>query len=523
MAKVKASERYIPVLIFVTLSALIALQAVWLMDAYHYKKQELNGKTRDAVLATTQRLQTEEDTKLVLNNMDSLLAGINEIPDIEKEARVITSRIKNQVSIQSSAEGGLTRQELSIINDSGNTTTVLSVHGGKTQKVVLRSGSTKVQNPKKKAKKLEKLFLKIALNATDAKKSIEARIDSQKVRLTLNEELKNRGIDLIPEFSVSYFPRDTIAKKAGSHVLCSTPGITTILPPVISMPIFPDDLLGGDFMIRVGYISTKNFLFRQMTGLLALSLAITILVGFVMIYIFKHLLSQEKLHRLKNDFVNNMTHELKTPIATISLAVDAINKSWVRHDDERFAEYTRILREENQKLNSHVERVLQVAQLDKGELSLHKTNVRLVELLQACIKAHALQIEKLGATVNCNFPETPVEVNADVLHLGNVFSNLLDNALKYCKGHCVVDILMEHKEKLVTVHFRDNGIGIDAEALKKVFDKFYRVQGGNVHDVKGFGLGLSYARSVIEAHGATIEVKSVIGEGSEFIVKLKTT
>jgi two-component system phosphate regulon sensor histidine kinase PhoR len=212
-----------------------------------------------------------------------------------------------------------------------------------------------------------------------------------------------------------------------------------------------------------------------------------------------------------------MTHELKTPIATISLAVDGISNPVIKNDETKFNKYTSILKEENKKLNDHVERVLQMALLEKGELILDKKSVGLRSLLESCISTRQLQIQNKKATVVLNATEE-VTVNADEFHLQNAFTNLLDNALKYSGENCEIIISLNKQGDII---FKDNGIGIDKIIQEKVFEKFYRAQGGNLHDVKGFGLGLSYVKSIIEAHGGTIELKSEKNKGSEFIIRLK--
>lgn len=236
-----------------------------------------------------------------------------------------------------------------------------------------------------------------------------------------------------------------------------------------------------------------------------------------MIYTFRRMLSQEKLNQIKNDFVNNMTHELKTPIATMSLALDAISNKAIKNDERKFENYTRILKEENKKLNNHVEQVLQLALLESGKLALNKLAVDLNLLIKKSIQTHQLQIEEKKAKVMYEGEENAI-VNADELHMQNLFNNIIDNALKYSANECIVKIKLQKRDNSVIISIADNGPGIDTHLHEKIFEKFFRVQGGNLHDVKGFGIGLSYVKSVIEAHNGNITLKSDIGKGSEFII-----
>lgn len=277
--------------------------------------------------------------------------------------------------------------------------------------------------------------------------------------------------------------------------------------------------------------ATHNFLFLQfpaktnmvlagLKGSLALSIVFSLIVLGVFYYTMRLISKQKRLSDIKNDFVNNMTHELKTPIATISLAVDAINNPAVKNDEEKFRDYSRILKEENGKLNNHVERVLQLSLLEKGKLQLHKTKVDINQLIQSVIDSFKLRLIEQKAMVTFVPLHEDASLFADEHHLSAVFSNLLDNALKYSTGECRIEITVLKTNDRFIVLFRDNGIGIETTHQEKIFEKFYRVQGGNLHDVKGFGLGLSYAKSIVESHGGTIELHSEKGEGTEFLIKL---
>ncbi len=520
----KRSKRYIPVLITLALLSLICLQIVWLFFVYKYKTQELMDKTREAVLETTKRLQKEEDSKLILNNIDSLLVNDNIIgSDSKEEIRVIVSNIKNKLKIDTIRGNRRTHIEkkVRIIGDSVSSTTIYKIAEGSSPDVAVQSATYNKGKIKKKAGDLKSLFLKMAINAQNAHKNLSSRVDFKKVLKILKVELLKQGIDLNPEVGISFIPKDNKPNAIDMYTVFNTPGFYDAPFEIALLPLFPDDIFNGNAFISVSFKSTTNFVVKQMAGLLSLSLFITILIGFVMIYLFRRMLSQEKLHQLKNDFINNMTHELKTPIATISLALEGINNPAIKNDDEKFNNYSAILKEENKKLNDHVERVLQMALLDKGELVLDKKQINLKPILESCINAYQLQIQNKKAKLNFDCDVERIFVTGDEFHLLSAFNNLLDNALKYSGDNSEItvslDIVGDHAE----ICFKDNGIGIDKNLQEKVFEKFYRVQGGNLHDVKGFGLGLSYVKSIIEAHGGTIELKSEKNNGSEFIIKLK--
>ena len=546
----KNSKRYIPLLITIALLALIGLQINWLFLVFKQKEQELSDKTREAVLEMRNHLKEEEDAELIVQNMDSLLLTDNILgSDSKEEIRVIVSSFKNKFKIDTIKGGANINEELRIINDSSESTTIVNVTNGKMKKIIISSESghgynkqvkalesnisstekpskekefeNKViekQKIKRKVAELQKVFFKMALSSGTIEKDIDSMYNYNKVQAHLKQELLKQGIDIEPDFALYFFPNRHPA-KIKYHVICGTPDFGKMLPAFFSMPFYSysESFYDGNVIIKIDYASTTNFVIKQMAGLLGLSLFITLLIGFVMIYLFKRMLSQEKLHQMKNDFINNMTHELKTPIATISLAIDGINNPAIKNDEVKFNTYTSILKEENKKLNNHVERVLQMALLEKGELNLDKKVVDLKRLLENCINTQQLQIQNKKAKVVLNATQE-VSVNGDEFHLMNAFANLLDNALKYSGENCEITIALNKQGE---ISFKDNGIGIDKSAQEKVFEKFYRAQGGNLHDVKGFGLGLSYVKSIIEAHEGTIELKSEKNKGSEFLIKLK--
>ncbi len=276
---------------------------------------------------------------------------------------------------------------------------------------------------------------------------------------------------------------------------------------------------------------THNYLFLQfpeagtlvikdMRNILLLCVFFSVIIIFLFWYTVRLIVKQKKISEVKNDFINNMTHELKTPIATISLAVDAISNPLIKNDVAKFDQYTSILKEENQKLNSHVEHVLQMALLEKGEFEPDMKKTDVIEVIQEAIRSHALKIDEKKAIVSFHPEQKELTILADRANMLIVMNNLLDNALKYSGEHCIIDIHTKTLSGYAVISIKDNGIGIESDLHKKIFEKFYRVQSGDVHDTKGFGLGLSFVRSMLEKHHGTIELYSELNKGSEFIIKI---
>jgi len=245
---------------------------------------------------------------------------------------------------------------------------------------------------------------------------------------------------------------------------------------------------------------------------------IVLLVAFFFMYSLVIIFRQKKLSEVKNDFINNMTHELKTPISTISLSSEMLLQGGKTSAD-KVKKYAGIIYDENKRLEQQVERVLNVAKLDKNELVLNKEKVDLRELLtQLKENFEAFQTEKTSQ-LKLNLSTTSHILLADRVHLTNVFYNLMDNAVKYSEGDIQISIKTEVSPQYITIDFSDKGIGISKDHQKAIFDKFFRVPTGNVHNVKGFGLGLYYVQLIVAGHNGKISVKSNIGEGTTFTLR----
>jgi len=234
----------------------------------------------------------------------------------------------------------------------------------------------------------------------------------------------------------------------------------------------------------------------------------------------RSLLTQKKLNEIKRDFINNMTHELKTPLATISLAVDALKSPKVQVDAKSVDYFSTIIKEENVRMNKHVEVILQAAQLEKKEYKLNKQPVDVHDLLFGVLDSFKLQLDAKPSQIQTNFDADPSEIEADEEYLLHVFSNLIDNAIKYSKDFIDITITTVSLPAEIQIIIEDKGIGMDADTTKHIFEKFYRAHTGNVHNVKGFGLGMSYVKWVIDIHKGKIKVQSQEGVGTKMIITL---
>ncbi len=234
----------------------------------------------------------------------------------------------------------------------------------------------------------------------------------------------------------------------------------------------------------------------------------------------RSLLNQKKLSEIKSDFINNMTHEFKTPLATISLAVDAIRNDKVQADPSKMKYFSSIIKEENIRMNKHVETILQAALMEKQELQLNEVPLHVHEIIQHALDNHQLQLQDKEGVVELYLNAANDLIDGDEVHFTNMISNLIDNAIKYSKDKPVIRITTHSTAKNIVIRVEDNGIGMNKESLKRIFEKFYRAHTGNLHNVKGFGLGMSYVKTVIDAHKGKIKVDSTLGKGSSFTLEV---
>ncbi len=259
-------------------------------------------------------------------------------------------------------------------------------------------------------------------------------------------------------------------------------------------------------------------------GSMALTVVLTVvslLTVLFFIYSMLIILRQKRLSELQKDFINNMTHEFKTPISTIKIAADVFASHPVIQTDSRLSKYTQIMREQNNRLNTQVEKVLQITRIDKNTLDLNLEVINLHELLETVLPSIQVKIEEQNGTLAQNLTAKQPYIKADTLHLTNIIHNLLDNAMKYCKdGKPEIEVKTEDSGKNVRLTITDMGIGINKEHHKKVFQRFYRVPTGNIHNVKGFGLGLYYVKNIVQAQGWTIDLTSEEGMSTSIIIEI---
>jgi two-component system, OmpR family, phosphate regulon sensor histidine kinase PhoR len=285
----------------------------------------------------------------------------------------------------------------------------------------------------------------------------------------------------------------------------------------ISSPILvsPENSTLKEYLY-VYFYNPEMYVTKKMFYLIVSSLLFTIVIISAFVLTVRTLLKQKKISEIKNDFIANMTHEFKTPLATISIATDMLRNVKVKNDHEKMDYYTEIIKEENKRMNAQVETILQSAQLEKQEIKLTLKRINVHEVINNVYDNTNLQVEEKHGNLSTHLNASNPFIRADEVHFSNIIFNLLDNAIKYSKENLDIKIETENIGNTLLIRFTDNGIGMSKDTINNIFEKFYRAHTGNLHNVKGFGLGLTYVRQIVDAHEGKIKVQSVLGKGSTF-------
>jgi signal transduction histidine kinase len=367
----------------------------------------------------------------------------------------------------------------------------------------------------RKARKIKDVIQKMAREMEDKPVPIEKRISRDNLERSLSKALADKDIKNHYEYAV-------ITSDPGKNrVPLKSPGFLIDKKNEIHrVSLFPNDIFRKNNNLLLYFPDQRNIIFRSLSGLMIVSIFFTLIIILSSILAIVTMLRQKRISDIKTDFINNMTHEFKTPIATISIAVDSINNPKVIDEPERIRTFTHVIKEENNRMNARVEQVLQMALLDSSEFKLNLKPFDVNALVAKVAGNIRLQVENREGHLDIKTGAQYPLVEADEIHLGNVIMNLLDNANKYSPGKPEIGIITTNRGGSVVIKVEDKGIGMNQETQHKIFEKFYRLTSGNIHNIKGFGLGLSYSKAIILAHKGEIRVVSEPGKGSTFEVTL---
>ncbi|MBK9284077.1 MAG: HAMP domain-containing histidine kinase [Sphingobacteriaceae bacterium] len=491
------------------------MQGLWLFYAFENSKKQLADDTRKALEQGIQKLENEWHVNELKNeipdlkHLDTLIhekagAAVNVI--ISKGKKIINwigdVHEEDEVSVELKSDSFSTQAKTYIQE------TEVNVKGG-IKKIRINKQSFNSSDldslVKNKAKKLESIFVKIAKEGAEDVDKLIKGLNFEHIQNVFTKELSEKGITLNPVIRIE--------KRGNTNiVLFSNSDARSVF--IAEMELFPGNVLDHSLFIKLGYQSLIGAILKKMMGLTLVSLSLTLIIIFLIVYLIRHLLNQNRLMLLKTNFVNNMTHELKTPIATIGLALDAMNNKQVSKDEEKINFYKTIIKEENEKLQVHVEKILQQAVLEKNALVLNKEKLDIKQIVSKVLVTSQLAAEKKEIQIQLAVKDEHYYIQGDKHHLENAVNNVIDNAIKYSATKSKIEVRIFNRNDQLILEVEDFGIGISKEDQLHIFESFFRVTKGDLHDVKGFGLGLSYVKSIIQLHGGEVKLFSEVGKGT---------
>ncbi|MGL4384398.1 MAG: sensor histidine kinase, partial [Flavobacterium sp.] len=340
---------------------------------------------------------------------------------------------------------------------------------------------------------------------------IQERVSNDVLNKLIKKELDENGVNTHFEFGVY---SNGLATKIRSENFSYDKDAT------YSTPIFTDNEGTEKYKLLVTFPYKKKFLLSELVSITVLSIIFTLIILIAYTSALNQLIRQRQISEIKTDFINNMTHEFKTPIATINLALDAIRNPKIIEDKDKVFKYLEMIRDENKRMHAQVENVLRISKLEKKELDIIKESKNVEEVIEDAIEHVNLILEDREGKIDLHFEASRTTVLLNDFHFTNVIVNILENAIKYTPSIPKIDIYTENIKDMLLIKVKDNGLGMSKIAQKRVFEKFYREHTGDLHNVKGHGLGLAYVKQIVEDHNGQVYVESEKGKGSTFIIKI---
>ena len=541
---------FVVILMGISMAGIILLQLFWIRNAISIREEQFNKTVNLALRETSEKLESHENILLLSEEINKFSKpGILNVRKDSLESTIIiygdsSSGTSYQYSLTADAgsdyvvnvwteddnEAEIVEYKHEVSIDSLRSTVArvkANVHIDSlstflTHDIVFvgSSGDTIIEGPEngyliiKKAQDLSEAFFKMAYEIECTPIPIEERVDSSVLFEVLSGELFNKGIHAPFEFAVM------LIDSSKSFPISSRGFDAEDIDKKYVVSIFPNELLYESNFLIVQFPGRNIHLLKSMAWTLSGSLLLTLIILATFAITIFMILRQKKLSDIKSDFINNMTHEFKTPIATVSLAVDSINNSKIIKEEKEVRYYTGIIREEIQRMNKQVESVLRMSLLDKHELEFNLIETDIHELIDRAVSKISLLLNERNGEIEVDAKAEDAHVMIDPDHFTNALLNLLDNAIKYSEAEPQIVISTRNMDDGLTISVKDHGMGMSKEVQQKIFDKFYRKSSGNIHNIKGFGLGLSYVKAIVEAFGGSISVKSEAGKGSTFNIFL---
>jgi two-component system, OmpR family, phosphate regulon sensor histidine kinase PhoR len=530
------------IMMLLSIIGIIWVQIVWIRNAVGIQNEDFNNRVRMSLINAASGIEDSRKMNFFNNFMPSgQLSFSDSSADVTSYLSIgnyssnpgdqFSLRITNQSVTGDFNNGKVTtvNKSYTITNDtsivSDSVTYVISPPDKSGKMNIVKKGDALNTNSravyvkqneflnwvKKRSSEFQNMSDQMINEIYQWEKTLE--LDNREIEYTLRQTLVYTGIQTPYEYAIiknGVVQEGTFKKSPKNDFLKSK----------YMIRLFPDNIIRQDLILSVIFPERTNYVLESIVWILGGSMLFSLFILATFALSLYFIIRQKKISEMKSDFINNMTHEFKTPIATISLAADTITNSKVINDETSIRHFIGMIKKENSRMNKKVETILQIASLDKKEIEFKFENVSIHTIIEHTIETIEIQVLQRNGKITLNLNATEPVIYGDSEHLTNLVNNLLDNALKYSPELPDITISTTNSEKGITLSVEDKGIGMTKAVQSKIFERFYRQSSGNVHDVKGFGLGLNYARSIIEAHKGNISVFSEPGKGSRFDIYL---
>lgn len=514
------------ILMSLSLIGIIFVQVYWIRTSVNDKEEQFSRTVTDILDKVASRVEKRE-MKDYSDRLASWVDSVGQPKTTQFRNFLFVDRDLNSDEILFYSHGileedyNITSTFFDNLGGEEDTTTIKNFTSKRTKAVFKEEfgldGKSYSLTPMQKAEKIgglssidkavwEDVFMESAKSSP-----IHKRVSKQELELMLGQELANRNIDIDYEYGVysQGYPTKVKSKKFKFSE-----------SKMYKAPIFKDAEGNSSFSLLLTFPTMKKFLFQSIMSMALLSLIFTLVIMVAYSSAIYQLIKQKQISEIKTDFINNMTHEFKTPIATINLAVEAIRNPKSIEDKDKVLRYLGMIKDENKRMHAQVENVLRISKLEKNQLDIRKDRVDVHDIIVDAIAHVELIVDDRGGYVNSHCDAERSEILANDVHFTNVIVNILDNGVKYSTEPPKIDVFTEVVKNSIIIKVQDQGAGMSKAVLKRVFEKFYREHTGDIHNVKGHGLGLAYVKRIIEDHQGEVYAESEKGKGSTFYIKL---
>ncbi|MDT0555152.1 sensor histidine kinase [Patiriisocius hiemis] len=505
-------------LMSLSLLGIIFVQGYWISNSYKTKEDQLSINIRQILVSVAKKIQIREAEDYY--NVYSRLIDSLDTPTNASLSELVYSFRNNDDNETVIFSDGILAEDYKLSSNFQdveldsiqfkkitNRQTSTKINDG-----VDGSGSTKTINESfSRLKDYELSQFERQYKILSAKQPIHRRVSKEEISEYLTHALNEYNLNSNFEFAVY---SKGLATKVRSSKFKPNPKTT------YEVPLFVNEEANTTYDLLVSFPGKGKVVLNEILGMAVLSLVFTGVIVLTFANALSQIFKQRQISQIKSDFINNMTHEFKTPIATINLALDALKNPKVKDNKEFLERYLKMIKDENRRMHAQVENVLRISKLEKNELDLQKERIKLHNVVEDAISHISLIVEDRNGYVKTHFGALKSSILGNESHLTNVIVNLLDNAIKYSEDEPKIDVFTENVKNSIVLKIRDQGMGMTKSVQKKIFEKFYREHTGDVHNVKGHGLGLAYVKRILDDHDAEIYVESEKGKGSTFTLKL---